>query len=672
MVTMMMKENSNTISKTIKYLTDTLVACSNAYYQDNRPLISDQEFDMKMKELEELERQYPNLALPYSPTRYVGSDRSNVFAPVKHIVPMQSLENTYNEPELLQFVTSVQQKFPDVTFVTEYKIDGLSISCLYEDGALVQVSTRGNGEEGDDVTRNAVYINGIPIKLKRNDLPHTLEIRGEAFMNEEDFKRANTIRKEMGLEAFANPRNAASGILKSLDQTFLKEHVLSAVFYHVALADEMPMTQEDMFHMFDQYGIAHMPFYKGTTHKEILEAIGHIATDRKGLIPVPTDGAVVKVNEFSIRLALGQTSKYPRWAKAYKFAAEQVYTTIKSITIQIGRTGVLTPVAELDPVQLCGSVVKRATLHNSDIIRKLDIRVGDTVLIEKAGEVIPHVLCSVRHEEGSKPYYLFEQVHGKCPCCGHAIVRKNDEVAWKCVNDSCPGRIEEQIVYATGKHALDINCLGRVIVRALIKTHHIKSFAQLFDLREADFEHLPLEDGSYLGINGKKIYESLQNALHKDLANWLTSFGISGVGPIVAKSIASQYPDLINFTVSFKPQKDSVVENNIAQWIKTNTLWKELLNRNINPVSLSIKRDGIFHGKTFVITGKLSRPREEIEKMITDQSGHVSNSISKSTTFLIKGEDKRESTKTIKAKELGITTLTEEQFLKMIGGKNGN
>ena len=663
-----MEETSNTISKKIKDLTDQLVKYNIAYYQNHESLISDEGYDLLLRELEMLEKEYPEYKLPYSPTQMVGSDKHVGFAAVAHVVPMQSLENTYNETELTQFMSNVQKAFPDVSFVTEFKIDGLSISCIYQDGVLIQASTRGDGTSGDDITRNVMYIPDIPKKLDFSqafNLPmHLFEIRGEVFMTYPDFEAANKIRAKKGLEPLANPRNAASGTLKTLDPAIFKERKLHALFYHVAYADELPLTQCDMFYAFDKMKIPHAPFYYGKTQSDVLKAIGKIAIFRPQL-PYPTDGAVVKVNEFSIRPKLGQTAKYPRWAKAYKFAAEQAKTKLKDITIQVGRTGVLTPVAELEPVHLGGSVVKRATLHNSDMIRKLDVRIGDYVLLEKAGEVIPHILCSIEHEAGSKPYYLFEQVHGKCPACGHIIVRKDDEVAWKCVNEECPARIEEQIVYATSKHALDIECLGRAVVRAMIKLHGVKSFAQLFDFPEETFEHLRLDDGSYLGLNGKKIYDSLQKAKQKDLSNWITSFGIAGVGPIVAKAIASRHSNLMDFSVKFVPKKDSVVENNIQQWLKSNKLIRELIGRNINPTSQSVGI-GPFYGKTFVITGKLSHPRIEIEKMITDRSGSISNSISKNTTFLIQGEDKRTSTKTQKAKELGVAILSEDQFMQML------
>ena len=659
---------STTIQKKIKDLTNMLLRYNASYYQNHTSLVSDKQYDMMLKELEDLEQQYPEYALPYSPTQHVGSDKSHVFTPVEHLIPMQSLENTYNEQEIMSFMTATQKALGNISFVTEFKIDGLSISCVYQDGKLIQASTRGDGTTGDDVTRNALYIPDIPKELPFEKefglVQHLFEIRGEVFMTYKDFEAANAIRAKQGLELLANPRNAASGTLKSLDTSVFRERKLHALFYHVAMADELPITQSDMFYAFDRLGIPHAPFYTCSNQSDVLQAIGKIAQLRPQL-PYPTDGAVVKVNQYDLRAKLGSTSKYPRWAKAYKFAAEQVRTTVKGITIQVGRTGVLTPVAELDPIQLGGSVVKRATLHNSDIIRKLDVRIGDTVLVEKAGEVIPHILCSVEHQSGSKPYYLFEQVHGKCPACGCRIVRKDDEVAWKCVNKHCPARIEEQIVYGVSKPALDIKGLGRAIIRALIKTGRICSIIDLLDLNQEDLVHLRLEDGSYVGVSGEKIWAEIQAAKNKRLDRWLVAFGIPNIGPAAAKEIAKHLGILKVMDFDRVPTTP-VISESINTYLKDkDNLIGKLLARGIHPTA-GDAASGKFYGKTFVITGKLSRPRDVVERLITDNNGKVTGSVSKSTTFLVQGEDDRASSKTKKAKELGIPVLTEDQLMQML------
>ena len=663
---------SNTTQTKIKELTDRLVEYNEAYYQHHQSLISDEQYDLLLKELEMLESEYPEYKLPYSPTNYVGSDLQSGFTQVKHVVPMQSLENTYNELEISQFVERVLEKAPEATFVTEFKLDGLSITAVYEDGVLTQVSTRGNGEVGDDVARNAIHIKGLPMRLKfPGTPPHIFELRGEAFMTFEDFRLTNKFRTEHGLEPLANPRNAASGTLKSLDQSVFQERTLTALFYHVALADELPQSQKDMFYLFDQLGIPHAPFYYGKNVADVLNAIGKIAQIRDQ-IGYPTDGAVIKLNEFYLRDRFGATSKYPRWAKAYKFAAEQARTKLRDITVQVGRTGVLTPVAELDPVELAGSTVKRATLHNADMIVQLGIRIGDIVMIEKAGEVIPHILCSIRHEPGSKQYWLYDAVHGHCPVCGTSIVRDTDKVAWCCPNQKCPARVEEQITYAVSKPALDIKGLGPKVVRAMIAKLHVGSLADLFRLRAPDLIFLKLEDGSVISESGKKIYAEIQKALTKDLYRWFVALGIPGVGPAVAKNLASRYLTLKQFQDEFTPRDNSVVEHNIETWLHPdgpksyNALMLTLLNMNINPTNLSYNRNGPLQGKTFVLTGTLSLPRLDVVKMIEDQGGTVSSSVSKNTSFLVQGEDTRESIKAKKAAELSVPIISEQELQQLL------
>ena len=674
-------ETSTTIQKKIKDLTDLLLKYSISYYQNHVSLVSDETFDKLMKELEELEKEYPEYVLPYSPTQYVGSDKTYLFNPVEHLTPMQSLENTYSEPEITQFMTSLQKTLGNIEFVTEFKIDGLSIACVYQDGKLIQASTRGDGTTGDDVTRNVLYIPDIPQELPFakvfGSVPHLFEIRGEVFMTYKDFEDANAIRVKKGLEPLANPRNAASGTLKSLDPSVFKERKLHALFYHVAMADELPNTQSDMFYAFDRLGIPHAPFYHCRNQSDVLQAIGKIAQLRQQL-PYPTDGAVVKVNSFSLRPKLGSTSKYPRWAKAYKFTAEQARTTVKAITIQVGRTGVLTPVAELEPVQLDGSVVKRATLHNSDMIRKLDVRVGDTVLLEKAGEVIPHILCSIEHQSGSKPYYLFEQVHGKCPACGCRITRKDDEVAWKCTNIVCPARVEEQIVYGVSKPALDIKGLGRAIIKALIRSGKVKSLIDLFDLSKEDLVHLQLYDKSYVGINGEKIWNEIQKAKEKKLDRWIVAMGIPGVGPAIALTVAKHFETFDCFVESYRdwewcpdptfwtkmPTTPSISDKIVEYINQPDSIIHAMYEHHIEPEFR--RKRGPLYEKSFAITGTLSRPRAVIENLIKRNGGTINDQVCKYTNFLVQGESKYPSSKTKTAKKHGVMIITEDQLNQML------
>lgn len=668
MKTSITKSIPTTIKRKILQLTRELNTCNEQYYKNHISPISDLEYDQKLKQLAELEKKY-KFRYQDSPTLKVGSDKSPGFQSVVHTVPMQSLANTYSEPELLQFVSYVQGLCEHCTFVTEYKIDGLSVSCVYKDGVLYQASTRGNGTEGDDITRNARFVYGIPDRLpfEHNGLPtpHLFEIRGEVFMSFDDFKETNKHRAKKGLEPLANPRNAASGTLKSLDVNVFRERKLHAVFYHVAQADELPETQEQMFYLFDKLNIPHAPFYLCKTQADVVKAIGKIAQMRE-VLAFPTDGAVVKLNEFADREKLGSTAKYPRWATAYKFSPNQVKTRLLDITIQVGRTGVLTPVAELQPVELDGSTVKRATLHNADMISKLDVRIGDVVLLEKAGEVIPHILCSVCHLSDSKPYILIEAIRGRCPVCGEPVVRRANEVAWRCVNGSCPARLTEQLSYAAGKQALDIDGLGATVARALVHNGLVHTFADLFTLPEYTFTHLYLSKDKMLGENGRKIYRGVQAAKEKDLSCWITALGISGVGSVVARSLASQYQTLSDFYENFAVKNpDSVVEQAIKAFLADDTMIASLLEKGINPTSITCVGSSL-KDKTFVITGKLSVPRDRVESLIRGQGGTVVGSVSKNTSYLIQGEDDRESTKAKKAKELGIPVLDEQGLMQLL------
>ena len=662
-----MMTNTDISSKMkIDELTTFLNECNQSYYKDNVSLISDQEFDKKLKELEALEHEYPHLRRFDSPTIKVGNDLVRGFRTAKHNKPMLSLENTYNENDVIKFVTGILETYKEADFVAEYKIDGLSISCIYEQGKLVRAVTRGNGTEGDDVTKNIKYVHDVPMIFpsfasKYIDASKTnFELRGEVFMRFKDFEETNKIRVAKGLHPLANPRNAASGTLKSLDTSVFKERKLYALFYQV---EGIPFeTHTDMYRWMDEFEIAHAPYYycdtivqNNRTHvlQPILEAISKI--DRlRSMASFPTDGAVIKTNQYFIREKLGYTSKYPRWAVAYKFNPEQAKTKIKDITVQVGRTGVLTPVAELELTQLAGSLIKRATLHNDDMIRLHDFRIGDTVIIEKAGEVIPQVVRVVNHAHNSNKFYLYEHVHGKCPCCGTPIVRVPGITAWKCPNEMCPARLREQLEYISSKNALDIYGIGNVISHDLVGQGKVKNISDLFKLKQDDL--------SYLGVNGNKIYSSIQDAKTKDLADWITALGIQGVGPTTAKNIAARYHDLSDFYENYEVKNpDSVTENNIKEYLRDDTIIADLLEHGINPISQTSDNKTL-NGKTFVITGKLSAPRNEIAKRIVNLGGTVTDSVSSNTDYLVQGEDDRISSKAKKAKELGIAIINESQL----------
>lgn len=658
------KTDLTTISTRMNELTDFLIDCSESYYKDHVSKISDQEFDQKLQELDALEHEYPQLKRFDSPTIRPGNDLVRGFKELKHLKPMLSLENTYNEEDVIKFFNKVIGEYPYASFIVEYKIDGLSISCIYKNGELWKAVTRGDGQVGDEVTTNIKYVHDIPFDLNTSryiSVPPYLELRGEVFMRFSEFEKTNQIYASKGLPLLANPRNAASGTLKSLDENVFNDRTLHALFYQTEFISFE--THRQMFSWLDEFEIAHAPIYICNDRnpekmlQQILEAIATIDRMRH-MASFPTDGAVIKVNEYDVREKMGYTSKCPRWAKAYKFNPNQIETIIKGITIQVGRTGVLTPVAELEPVTLDGSVIKRASLHNDDMIRLHDFRIGDTVVIEKAGEVIPQVVRTVRHARNSQKFYINEYVNNKCPCCGGPIARVDGMTAWRCTNEACPARLREQLEYLSSKHALDIDGIGNVISNDLVSQGKVKNISDLFNLKQNDL--------SYLGVNGQKIYQSIQDARNKDLADWITALGISGVGPIVAKSIATKYHDLADFYENYEvTNPDSVVENNIKEYLKNDTLIATLLEQGINPVSHQVTNTAL-RGKVFVITGKLSLPRHEIEKQITNLGGTVSNSVSSNTSYLVQGEDDRVSSKTKKAEKLKIPIITEQELQKLL------
>ena len=666
--------NPITVKNKMQKLVDDINRYNDAYYKNANPLISDYQFDKLLKELKDLEDKYPQFKDPNSPTTHVGADTQSGFREVKHSIPMMSLDNTYNSDDVKLFMNSILHTCyaENIDYIVEFKIDGLSISCRYKDGVLVQALTRGNGLTGDDVTTNVLNIPDVPQRIEfPGKTPEIFEIRGEIFMTRQDFDKVNAQRAERNLPLLANPRNAAAGTLKSLDPRVVRERPLKAVFYalgEVSKEINIP-TQEAMFKLFEQCNIPYIPYYyKAHLYEEVLEAVAEIDVKRHEL-DIPTDGAVIKVNRFDQRLLLGNTAKCPRWAKAYKFAPNQIDTEVLGITIQVGRTGVLTPVAELKPVQLDGSVVKRATLHNEDFIKKMDIRIGDTVTIEKAGEIIPAVVCSIMHQVDSTPFNFYEHLGGKCPVCGENIKREDGEAAWRCTNPHCKAKLEQNLAHFAEKDALDIEGLGGTVAKAIVATGKVNSIVDLFELNSIDFVGLIVEGGHMLGVNGIKIYNALKEAKNKPLGNWLFALGIPGVGKTVASKLGHKYKDLHSFWVDFRVVDNSVVENNIKTFLDSkmgNDIITGLLDLGINPQGTTVSSNQLT-GKKIVITGALkSMDRHAAEETVRNAGGEVIGAVSKQTDYVVLGESNKVSTKAKKAKELGIPVLSEQEFLTMI------
>ena len=532
------------IENRIAFLRSELQRHDRLYYVEARPEISDFEYDKMMTELKELENAHPEFITPDSPTQRVSGEPLKSFASFQHAVPMMSLDNTYNEGDLARFVDYVEKglRQADVTYVIEPKIDGVSISIRYENGVLVRALTRGNGTEGDDVTANIRTIQSVPLRLTGSpeELPAVFEARGEVYMSRAGFVKMNAVRLAHGEEEFANARNATAGSLKSLDPRVVAERPLDVLFYTQGVIEGVDISsQHELFSTFKRFGLRIQTWCR-TAHdlQGILAAIDELHEARHDF-PYDTDGAVIKVDSFAQRETLGMTAKAPSWAKAYKFAPEQAETLLKDITIQVGRTGVLTPVAELEPVPLAGSTIARATLHNEDEIARRDIRIGDTVVIEKAGEVIPAVVGVVmaKRPANAKPFDFASHIANRCPSCGGPIERDPQFAAWRCLNLQCPAQNVRRLEYFGARNALDLERLGGVVAEALVDNGLVKEPLDVYSLTRDDLTGLNIgseDEPRLFGTNGSALFDAIQRSRTKPLANWLFALGIPEVGKATA------------------------------------------------------------------------------------------------------------------------------------------
>ncbi len=562
--------------KKMRQLTAELERHNLLYYNNDAPEISDREFDLMLRELKDLEESNPELANPNSPTQRVGGQPLSKFDSVEHKVPMMSLDNLFSEKELRDFI----KKTP-APFIVEPKIDGISISLRYENGNLVQAITRGDGKVGDDVTANVRTIKSLPLRLHSFHPPAVLEVRGEIFMTRSGFQQINQRREESGETPFANPRNACAGSMKMLDPREVAKRPLDIICYAVGEVDGVDFpTHQKLIDELAQFGLKTAPLtWVCSNANEVWSAICELDNSRDKF-DFEIDGGVIKVNDRSIYDELGYTSKFPRWAIAYKYAPEQAETVLNEITVQVGRTGVLTPVAELEPVQLAGTVVKRATLHNEDEIRRKDIRVGDTVVIEKAGEIIPAVMRVVQSENHENlPIF---QMPKNCPECGEPTVKKESEVAWRCVNVQCPAQLKSWLTHFTARAALDIESIGGIVAESLVERELVKSPLDLFDLKKSQLAVLNLGSDEKPRMFGEKSAEktiaALQVAKTKTLGEWLFALGIPKVGKTSAEIIAKKHDDLI--AVKNSELIDLVVKLNEKQEEAANLNPRAAINRD--------------------------------------------------------------------------------------------
>lgn len=658
------------VKQRVHELRELLDKANEAYYQEARPFISDKEFDEYLKELEQLEKEF-GLDDPSSPTKRVGGEPSSDFDTVEHPVPLLSLDNTYNEEELKDFDRRVNKILGhnDFQYLAELKFDGASIRLRYENGGLALAATRGDGERGDDITRNVKTIKDIPLSLKGN-YPNVVEVRGEAYMEKEAFVRMNEYREEEGLSVFANPRNSTAGSLKMQDPREVARRPIRYFAFDLLFDTyEGDFTQFEKMELLKDFGLPICEHYSLCDNiGEVFKIIDHWRQLRHDL-PYETDGVVVKVNAHHLREELGSTSKAPRWAIAYKFAAEQATTTIEDITLQVGRLGKITPVAELEAVELAGTTVKRASLHNEDEIHRKDIRIGDRVIIEKAGEIIPQVIQVVNPDRADRNSKF--EMPSTCPACGEELVKLGDEVAWRCINHECPPQIRIRIEHFASRDAMDIEGLGEAVVDQLVSEDLIKTYADLYDLSKEQL--IPLERMGEK--SAQNLISAIANSKKQSLDRVIYALGIRFVGKTVARDLAGAFGNMDKLMTATEEELISIdsigpkiAESVAAFFSKEHNIHiiETLRNHGLTfEMEETEEASAILKGKKFVLTGSLPTfTRKEATELIRKHGGDTTSSVSSKTDYLLAGESA--GSKYDKAQQLGIPILNEDSFLKMI------
>src|SRR5256886_4880316 len=710
--------------KNIAQLREEIRKHDRVYYQDAAPMISDREYDRLYKELVDLETQFPDLLTPDSQTQRVGDKPLLAFAQIEHRVPMLSLDNTYSEEEVANFYKRITRLLPDekIPVVIEPKVDGVAVSVMYENGKLKYAATRGDGLVGDDITQNIKTIKSVPHQL-RGAAPKIFEVRGEAYLDTKGFEKLNKEREAAGLPLFANPRNAAAGSLKHLDPNVAAKRPLGVIFYGTGAVEGADVDlHSKIFPLFKKLGLpTHEDWWLADSVDKILNAIRDL-DEMRGDFPYETDGAVIKVDALAQRARLGFTAKSPRWAIAYKYAAERVETKLLDIKVQVGRTGILTPVAVLEPVVVSGSTVSRATLHNEDEIKRKDIRIGDTVVIEKAGEVIPAVVEVVKSQRprSAKPFDFSEHIQGKCPVCGGPIRRDPQFVAWRCENLQCPAQTTRRVEFFAARGALDIESVGGIVADNVVERGLVREPLDLFELKVEQLAKLNLGTEEAPRVFGEKNATKAINAIERartlPLSRWLYALAIPDVGKTTAMQLARfhdgiedvAHSQLLGGVLEYhekREQKEYAKENaerlskaGFAKQSKSKAEKKHDIVTEVGPavaqsvldffasaigrkILQRLKQLGItpkserasvqkaaelpLTGKTFVLTGVLpSMTREEATQKIEALGGRVSSSVSKKTDYVLAGA--QPGSKFDKAKHLGIRILDEAEFRKML------
>lgn len=635
------------------------------YYEQDAPEIEDYEYDRLYRCLEDLEEEYPELITPDSPTQKVGARGMNQFAPVVHTVPLESLQDAFSEEEMADFDRRVRAVVPDPVYIVEPKFDGLSVALEYRNGVYERGSTRGDGLVGEDVTENIRTIRSIPKRLK--DGPEFLEVRGEVYMAHSVFEEL-CAKQELNQEkTFKNPRNAAAGSLRQKDPRIAAQRKLDIFLFNVQQIQGAELSYHDeSLEYLKKLGLPATPFYrKCQTLEQVLEAIREIG-EMRGSLEYSIDGAVVKVNSFAQRQLLGSTSKFPKWAQAFKYPPEEKPTKLLSIEINVGRTGVLTPTGLFEPVTLAGTTVSRATLHNQDFITEKDIRVGDTVILRKAGDIIPEVVSVVSHEPDSEPYRI-PQI---CPACGSPAVRDENEAATRCTNPECPAQLLRHLIHFTSRDAMDMDGLGPAVLEQLVAKELIASPADLY--------FLPMEQVREMERMGEKSAQNLAAAVARsrqnDLYRLIYALGIPHVGLKAAKLLAGHFHTMEKLIAASEEELAAIegfgpiMAKSVRAYFDlagTAHLLSRLKEAGVNMTALSAAQDLRLAGKTFVLTGTLpTLTRQEATELVERYGGKTSSSVSKKTGYVIAGEDA--GSKLTKAQQLNVPILSEEEFLKLL------
>jgi DNA ligase (NAD+) len=655
--------------KRIQKLREDVVFHEKKYYVENNPQISDYEFDMLIKKLINLERQFPELITPESPTQRVGEQPIESFVSVEHGTPMLSLDNCYSMEELKEFEERIQKIIPteNIIYVAELKIDGLGISGIYRDGKFTQAITRGDGLQGDDVTANVKTIRSFPLAISQSG---ELEVRGEIYLPFPSFRRINRRREKEGLPQFANPRNAAAGSIRLLDPKEVDSRMLDVFLYTLFVEGEEKKSQWQSLQFMKKLGFKTNPHSRRCSSLDDVISFYEEWKEHRDMLDYDVDGIVIKVDSVEQQRQLGSTAKFPRWAISFKFPARQATTQIKDIVVQVGRTGALTPVAVLEPVKLSGTTISRSTLHNEDEVQRKDIRIGDFVLIERSGDVIPKVVKVIKEKRtGIEAPFSFPK---ECPVCHTAAFRSDDEAISRCINPSCPAKLKESLLHYSSRRAMNIETLGDALVNQLIENNLVQTIPDLYTLKFEDLVELE-RMGPKSSLN---LLDEIERSKERDLARLIYALGIRFVGERTAQAIASVFRDLDSL---IKATTDELIQiEDVGPKVAASIVFffqqpehKKLIDKlheagvHFFSQAESVSEEGPLSGQTFVLTGKLTKfSRGEARIEIEQRGGTVTSTVSRKTDYVIAGDDP--GSKLEKAQKLGVSVLDERDFLALI------